>query len=208
MRKIGILIDNNSWLLEYKRELTNKIKSLQCKVELFKNHKSVKKCDILFILGCKKILKNELLKKNKLNLVIHESELPKGKGMSPVSNQLLTGKKKIICTMFIATERVDSGPIILRDKFVIGKLDLYEDWREKQAKTTIRMCSRLLKTKKINFQVQKGRPTFFSKLVKEKFKIDPKKTIISQIHKLQAADFKKFRPYFKFKKKIFYIHNE
>ena len=48
----------------------------------------------MFVIGYTKILPKEFLEGNKLVLVIHESDLPKGKGFSPVQWQILEGKIK------------------------------------------------------------------------------------------------------------------
>ena len=94
MKKISILVDHKSWILKYARLLFKEIKNLNYPVSFARKHSEVKKGDILFILGCKNLLNKSVLIKNKFNLVIHESNLPKGKGMSPVSNQILKNKKK------------------------------------------------------------------------------------------------------------------
>jgi len=51
---------------------------------------------IVFILGYHKIIKKEYLKNNKYNIVVHESDLPKGKGWVPLFWQILEGKNEIV----------------------------------------------------------------------------------------------------------------
>ncbi len=41
-----------------------------------------------FFLGCSKIAGPDVLNRNKYNLVVHESALPKGKGFAPVAWQI------------------------------------------------------------------------------------------------------------------------
>ncbi len=205
MKKISILVDHKSWIIKYARLLFQEIKNLNYPVSLARKHSEVKKGDILFILGCKNLLNKSVLIKNKFNLVIHESNLPKGKGMNPVSNQILKNKKKIICSMFNATQKMDSGPIVLKDSFKVKRDDFYEDWRFKQGMTTVKMCLKFLSLKRIVLKKQKGKPTFFKKLNNKMFEINVNSSIKKQHQILQAADFKKFVPFFKIKKKIFYI---
>ena len=205
MKKISILVDHKSWILKYARLLLKEIKKLNHPVTFARKHSEIKKGDILFILGCKKLLKKSSLKKNKFNLVIHESNLPKGRGMSPVSNQILRKKKKIICTMFNATHKMDNGPIVLKDSFKIKKDDFYEDWRLKQGMTTIKMCLKFLNLNQVVLKNQNGKPTYFKKLNKYMFEFKVNSSIKKQHQILQAADFKKFVPFFRIKKKIFYI---
>ena len=58
-----------------------------------KNKKRFFNFDILFILGYTRFLSSNFLRKNSLNLVVHESDLPKGRGLAPVQWQLLKNKK-------------------------------------------------------------------------------------------------------------------
>ena len=166
MKKVSILVDHKSWILKYARLLFKEIKKLNYSVTFARKHSEIKKGDILFILGCKNLLNKSVLIKNKFNLVIHESNLPKGKGMNPVSNQILKKKKKIICSMFNATQKMDNGPIVLKDSFEVKKNDFYEDWRLKQGMTTIKMCLKFLNLKSIVLKKQKGKSTYFKKLNK------------------------------------------
>ena len=48
---------------------------------------------MFFYLSYEKIVEKKVLKKFKNNLVIHASDLPKGKGWSPLSWQILKGYK-------------------------------------------------------------------------------------------------------------------
>ena len=47
--------------------------------DVYHDWKQLKKRDILFILGCQKILPEHILLLHKHNLVVHESDLPQGK---------------------------------------------------------------------------------------------------------------------------------
>jgi len=47
-----------------------------------------------------------------MNLVVHESDLPRGKGFAPVKWQILDGKKEIPVCLLETTEQVDSGDIL------------------------------------------------------------------------------------------------
>ena len=100
--KIQILIDNkDSWILYYIDSLVNKILNLGHNVNLVYSNKKVNKGDILFLLSCNRIFKQ--LDLNKHNIVVHESDLPKGKGFSPLTWQILEGKKSIPISLFEAT---------------------------------------------------------------------------------------------------------
>src|SRR3989337_1369707 len=107
---IQVLIDNpNSWILPYGHKLVLELTNSGHESYLKHDHCDVTKGDILCLLSCEKIFRR--LDLNKHNLVVHESDLPKGKGWSPVTWQILEGKNHIPVTLFEASQSVDGGPI-------------------------------------------------------------------------------------------------
>ena len=82
--KVTFLLDkNNNWIEEFL--LNSSLVEINTKydIKITHNYLDIKGQDIVFILGYTKILKDDFLKTNKLNLVIHASDLPKGKGFAP-----------------------------------------------------------------------------------------------------------------------------
>ena len=79
-------------------------------------------------------MKKNFLKNNKLTLIIHESNLPKGKGFSPVQWQLIKGKTKLTICLVEASHgvRVDSGRIYLKSNFKIPETSLLPEIRKYQ----------------------------------------------------------------------------
>ena len=67
--------------------------------------------DILFLISCHEIIRKNIRDKFKHTLVIHESDLPHGKGWSPVQWQILRGENFIVISLFQATDKVDFGNI-------------------------------------------------------------------------------------------------
>ena len=83
--KVAILLDKtNPWLTNYLSFKYLKLNKRFYYFKFFFNSLEIKNYDIVFILGYTKILPEKFLKKNKLNLIIHESKLPQNRGFSPV----------------------------------------------------------------------------------------------------------------------------
>ena len=99
--KVTFLIDeNNNWFTKFlKAKIKNNKKYI---IRFSKSIKYVLKQDIVFFINLTKIVKEEFLKNNKLNLVIHASDLPKNKGGAPLQWQILKGKKIITICLFEA----------------------------------------------------------------------------------------------------------
>ena len=205
MLKVCFLFDKkNNWLLE-KTKATFKTKK---KYNFFfsENLNIVRNFDIVFILGYTKILKNNFLKKNKLNLVVHESNLPKGKGFAPVQWQILKGQTIIPMCLIKAEINADSGDIYEKIYFKVSHTDLYDQIRKKQAAATIRIIKKFLKKyPKIKAKKQKGKGTFLKKRKKSDSKLDINKSIKEQFNLLRICNNNKWPGYFIYKKKKYII---
>ena len=107
---ISILVDNDSWILPFAQQLECDLSdNYQC--QLIRNANDIPHGDICFFLGCTHIVSKEILARNRYNLVVHESNLPQGKGFAPMSWQILAGKKIITISLIEANDEVDSGNI-------------------------------------------------------------------------------------------------
>lgn len=204
--KIDILIDNtHSFLNLYKNQIKRKITEFCHSVKIFKSQKTIKKGDILFILGCDKILKKKILKLHKLNLVIHPSKLPKNRGGGALIWEILKNKKKFFLTMFDANNKIDRGDVIFYHKFKLKGDELHDEIREIQTKETIKLITKLLKNiHKIRKIKQRGNGNYVRKRTPEDSILDPNKTISEQFNLLRCCDNEKY-PAFFYKKKKKYI---
>lgn len=195
--KVAILYDNyNDWI---KKKLNFDFISFKkkYKFKIFYDYKKIKNYDLVFILGYTKILKAGFLKKNKLNLVIHESDLPKGKGFSPVQNQIKDGKTKIKINLLKANKKPDSGIIYENLWMNIPKYKLYDEIREIQAKASKQLIIKFLKKYPFNKGIkQKGRSTYYKKLTHKDDEISIHKNIYQLFDQLRVNNYKQFPNYF------------
>ena len=112
---ITIAIDKDSWLKKYIEVFIEDLFEKGHTVHTVYQASDLKNGDLVFFLGFQEIVHPEILKLNKHNLVVHESALPEGKGWSPLSWQILEGRKEIPITLLAAVEKVDAGPIYLQN---------------------------------------------------------------------------------------------
>ena len=155
----------------------------------------------------KKIPLNSL-KINKNIFVIHESNLPKGRGMSPLFNQILNGKEKIVSTIFRCGKNFDDGPVILKKEFYYPGNLVYEEIKALQMKNSISLIKRIIKLinkSKLSTKKQIGKSSYFKKISSKINELNINKSIKSQINILRTRDKKKFRGFFFYKKRKFYL---
>lgn len=188
-KRITILVDNESWILPFCERLLLTLEKLGYEVHLARSVEEVVPGWINFLLGCTRIVNEATLNKNKHNLVVHESDLPKGKGFAPMAWQILNGKDKIpVCLVEAATD-VDSGFIWLKDQIVLSGDELCEDWRQLQGDKTIELCLRFVSEYYLlNPIKQLGESTYYSRRRPADSEINPDKSIREQMNLLRIVD--------------------
>ena len=192
-KNIAILTSPNQWFVEYAKKLQSILNA-----KLFFDNKDIKESfDILFILSYHKIIEKKYLKKNRHNIIIHESNLPKGKGWAPIFWQILEGKNEIVFTMFEADKKVDSGPIYMKKTLKLDGYELNPELREKQAKQIINMCLEFVNNyeKYKNPTPQEGEESLYPKRTPKDSKLDIK-SIKEQFNLLRIVDNENYPAFF------------
>jgi len=197
--KVTFLVDNkNTWFSKYLNIFPIKNKKYIFKVS--SNVKKVFNQDVLFIINYTKILNKKRLLQNKLNLVIHSSNLPKNRGGAPLHWQILRNKKKIKICLFEAIEKLDAGNIFLTEELSFNGTELYDELRDKQAKKMIKLIKKFLsKYPKIKGTSQFGKPSFNKKRNLNHSELDINKSIKDQFNLMRISDNEKYPAFFNFR---------
>ena len=83
--------------------------------------------DICFLISCTEILPIEFMQRYTHVLLIHASDLPKGRGWSPHIWAIIQGQEELTITLLEASEKVDCGDIWHKSIHQIPKYFLYSD---------------------------------------------------------------------------------
>ena len=206
-RKILILTEKNDWFYTYARELSKKLLQLGHQVKISDNHLKIKKkYNVVFMLSYYRIVDKKFLSLSDHNIVIHESDLPKGKGWAPLFWQVIKGKNKIIFTVFDANERIDDGDYYFKENLQLKGHELYSEIREMQAEKRIKCCMKLINNlDKLKAKKQIGTSSYYRKRTKKDSKLNIKKSIMSQFNLLRSVDNAKFPAFFHYKGKKFIL---
>lgn len=204
MIKITFLIDkNNNWIHKFLK-INNFGKKYN--INFNYNPKKIKNNDIVFILSYTKILNEKFLSANRLNLVIHSSDLPKNRGFAPLTYQILKGQKKIVNTIFKPSSKADRGDFYYKNYFINDGTELYEELRKKQALSIIKLIKKFLsKYPKVKPIKQKGKGTFNKRRTPKDSELNIKKSLKSQFNLLRTCDNEKFPAFFVYKKKKYFL---
>jgi methionyl-tRNA formyltransferase len=204
--KITILTDNsNSWILPYVKVLED---TLRLEGEIFHvlDGEDVQEGDILFILSCERILKQDVLKRNTHNVVVHPSKLPQGKGWSPLAWQVLEGSNRIPISLFEVTEEVDAGDIYILDYIDLKGTELNDEIKKLQGFKTVEMCLKFIAgIDTLKPTSQKGEESFYPKRTKKSSELDVDKTIDENFNLLRVVDNERYPAYFYMKEKKYML---
>ena len=195
--KIQILVDNpNSWIIPYLKNLVSSIKQKKnCYVKLINSHEDVESGDVLCLLSCEK--KFNKLNLNKYNLVVHESDLPKGKGWSPLTWQVIEGKKNIPITLFEANSLIDSGNIYEKINIKTSGYELIDELRFLQVEATTKLILNFIeKYPNIKGEKQKGKESFYCKRTKNSSELNILESINDQFNLLRVCDNERYPAFF------------
>lgn len=203
--KLAFLFDKkNNWLSKYFKDLKiNKKKYIK---NSFYDSNKISNYDVVFILGYTKKLNNTFLKRNKLNLLVHESNLPKGRGMSPVQWQILEDINFIKVNLIEAVNKIDKGDIFGSGLLKLNGSELYDEIRKKQASITISLIKKFLKKyPKYKKKKQVGIPSYYMHRNKSHSELNLNKTIKQNFNLLRISNNEEWPAFFIYKKKKFII---
>ena len=198
---VNVIVDNDSWILKYAHQFASWCISENHNVVFCRTHDQIGQADISFFLGCVHIASEETLLKSKLNLVVHESDLPKGRGFAPMAWQILEGKSSITVSLIEAANGdVDSGAIFGQSKIELQGHELADEWRYLQGQETVNLCTNFIQNYP-NYKVkdQVGIPTFFHRREPRDSVLDITKSIEDQFNLLRVVDNLRYPAFFNYR---------
>ena len=205
--KIAFLLDkSNNWLESDTKSFIKNYKKIKYLFKIFYDYKKIKKFDIVILLGFTKIIDSKLLKKNKLNITIHESSLPRNKGFSPIQYQILENKNIIDICLIELKNKVDSGDILKKSKIYFKGNELYDEIRLIQSKKTFQLISKFLNDfPNFNRKKQIGKSNFLKKRYPRDSKLNIHKTIKENFNLLRVNNNNEWPSFFEYRKSKYII---
>ena len=198
---ISILVDQvDAWIMPYVTNLVDQLQQHNHKVNLCRDKSKICSGDIAIYLSCTNIVPNNILSLNKHNIVVHECALPKGKGWSPLSWQILEGYNEVPITVFEASDEVDGGVVYLQDEMHFRGDELVEELRKVQGDKTVELVMKFIALyPDIKSEEQSGEETYYEKRTPVDSELDINKTLIEQFNKLRVVDNIRYPAYFIYK---------
>lgn len=160
----------------------------------------VRKGDALLVMSCYQLLKSQVLAKNLRNIVFHAADLPRGRGWSALTWQVLEGRSVIPLTAFEANEDTDAGPVYVKDRIRLQGHELLPEMHDRLARKMNEVAFRLIRSwSSLVSHAQKGRPIFYAKRTSRDSELSLDRTIRQQFNILRVVDNEAYPAFFRFK---------
>lgn len=189
--RITIASDPVSWMNNYIEGMIFHLERLGHAVQWKHNASDICGGDLCFLLSFGQLIPEKTLHLHRHNLVVHASDLPRGRGWSPATWQILEGRQRIPVTLLEAVKSVDAGPIYLQEWIHLTGFELVEEWRHLLAETTIKLCLRFVEgylNMKISGRHQTGEPTYYPRRQAHDSQLAYDKPLSEQFNLLRVCD--------------------
>ena len=164
-------------------------------VSIIRSPKQVTNGDLLFLVSCNVLVDRAVTERFKHALVLHASDLPKGRGWSPHIWELLNGADCITVSLLDAAAAIDCGDIYKKITVDIPRSALWDEINDLIFSTEIQLIEFAIK----NFENLKKYPqnsdtevTYYPKRNPKDSEIDPNKPISEQFDLIRACDPNRF----------------
>ncbi|OGT89705.1 MAG: UDP-2,4-diacetamido-2,4,6-trideoxy-beta-L-altropyranose hydrolase [Gammaproteobacteria bacterium RIFOXYA12_FULL_61_12] len=156
--------------------------------------------DLCFFLSYGRIVGPVIRGRYRNCLVIHASDLPRGRGWSPASWLILEGVERIPVTLLEAVDQVDAGPIYSQEWLELDGTELIDDWHALLADATVRLAGDFVARYPDalrDAKDQSGEPSSYPRRRPKDSEVDPSRPLVEIFNQLRIADNDHYPVYFR-----------
>ena len=171
------------------------------KIELIRKKSELTEGNILFLVSCGEILTESDRASYEISLVLHASDLPRGRGWSPHIWEVADGATSITLSLIEAQDKVDSGNIWKKIHIAVSPTDLWDEINHLLFMTELELMDFAL-TSYGNIESQPQSTvgiTYFRSRTQEDSRIDVDKTIAAQFDLIRICDPIRFPAFFEYR---------
>ena len=197
--KIDILCSSedhpiNPWLAAWAGERTR-----NHEVKLLRRKDQLKSGDVLFLISCTEMIPADWRALYRHCVVLHASDLPRGRGWSPHVWAILGGATTITVSAINAEDRVDSGDIWAKKTFDVAADELYDEINQSLFETEIALMDQVV------VMVENGHSplpqpdeegTYFLRRKPRDSELDPELSLAEQFDKIRISDPDRYPAFF------------
>lgn len=165
--------------------------------------------EVLFLVSCHQIIGADTRRMYARNLVLHASDLPKGRGMSPHVWQLLEDARTITVTLLDAAEELDAGDIWHQVELVFDGTELFDEINRKLFDAEIALMDwSLVHCFSSKPQKQVGLPSYYPRRSPADSEVNPNLPLTQSFDLLRVADPDRFPAWFDLRGQRYHLRIE
>jgi len=162
--------------------------------------------DFLFLVSCHEHVPVQVRQRYRYCLLIHASNLPKGRGWSPWVWQILEGSNTLTLSLLEAADAIDSGPIWHQISIDLQGHELADEIQDRLIAGHFALVEHALAHwQEIKPRPQEGQPTYYRRRTPEDSRLDVHRSIAEQFELLRVADSRRYPAFFDYRGHRFQI---
>jgi methionyl-tRNA formyltransferase len=168
-------------------------------IELVQRKSDLAGGEILFLVSCSEIIDIKVRDMYLATLVLHASDLPKGRGWSPHIWEIVNGAETITLTLLEAEDKVDSGRIWQKLDIPVPKNALWNEINNLLFEAEVELINFAVQNFGTTSQVLQeasGNASYYPKRTPVDSRIDVNKSIAEQFDLIRVCDPNRFPAYF------------
>lgn len=168
-------------------------------IDIVNHSDQLKGGDLLFLVSCREIIREYIKCKYQETMVLHASDLPRGKGWSPYIWDLISGATTITISLIEAHKNVDAGKIWLQEIISIAPDLLWNEINDLLFQGEINLidsainCWGRLIPKEQSLDIE---ASYFPQRTSLDSKLDPYKSIVEQFNLIRISDPNRYPAFF------------
>lgn len=147
--------------------------------------------DILFLVSCSEKITRTVRERYKHVLVLHASDLPKGRGWSPYIWDIISGKDEIILSLIEADNKIDVGKIWKKKHIPVQDNFLWDEINNALFQAEVSLMSWALEHCETVTPIEQDfniKPSYWPKRTAQDSRLDPNETLARQFNLLRVCD--------------------
>jgi len=155
--------------------------------------------EFLFLVSCTDIINQDIRSRFSHCLVLHASDLPKGRGWSPHIWEIVNGNNMLTLSLLEAEDKVDSGRIWLKSDVNLDGSELFGEINNKLFTAEVELIQRAVNEHETIIPYEQDSeisPYYFPKRVPEDSRINLNDSILNQFNLLRVCDSERFPAFF------------
>jgi methionyl-tRNA formyltransferase len=170
-------------------------------VELVQRKSELDGGDMLFLISCSEIIDVKVRDKYSATLVLHASDLPKGRGWSPHIWEIVNGAEAITLSLLEAADKVDSGRVWKKLDIPVPKHALWDEINQLLFEAEVELINFAVQnfcTSSPVLQKSTDDASYYPKRTPADSRIDVNKSIAEQFDLIRVCDPSRFPAYFEY----------